>query len=248
MVVLFKVYENRSKFYSIFNVAFVVGLLFFTTKPQLLISILSISFFWLAYEATRKKFRIDLLSFCLLVSLLLLSGRVDAQSLDLRLTHVAAISSLLAVPAIITLTLFPLLGIGALGAANLFDSKLATFSIWLTLTSVFLLLIYLFIKKSRRVKISKYSIGILIILLPIHISMFIFPNSGWSFGYFWFTPCTECLFQRHYFPTFYLTLIFLFDFMTSELSQRLRHIMISTILLQLVILQVLGYSQIYHPV
>lgn len=239
----------RKNLINIFDYFLLTTLIISSAKPQLLASLLLIFLLKSQDYSIARWVTQRLYLFILTVSMILI-GRFQGDSLplDLTLEKLAYLgSAIFVIPLAI---LFPVVSIGLTGFLRFLqlDWLFLVTQIALLITGVLAFLKGLIMwKKTYLARFFNTDAlkSLFIASLPVYLSIFIFPNSGWSFDYIWNSACTICLFQRHFFSIFVPGIIFLT--LALKKSQKVDYMLLG-ISVQLAILSLSAYHQLYSPI
>ena len=193
--------EVNSKISNIFTLLLMISL----GKPQLslsccflVIAILLIKGF--RFESISKwYFEIGLLA-SLVTSILF--SRLNSNHLDLSITFdnfSYALAGMFKIPIVL---IFPILAIGNSKMSETFNKPNYDLSF------AFSIIVYWLLYKNKlkkRESLQFLSFGI----IPVYLSLFIFPNTGWANNYFWNNNCISCMSSRHVFPVYFLAVMIL---------------------------------------
>ena len=236
-------YRNPNKKYLYLTLLSILAV----AKPQLIASFLLmlLLIFW---QAGGKRIPVVFYFPILIIISFLVFGRLQSNSLPLSLDpkHILfALISVIVMPAVV---LFPLYSIGITGFLRL--KQLDDIFLIAQIVNVILgaSLVFTTLKKYLTSKIHFLPLPsrfITFSFIPVYLSLFIFPNSGWSFDFFWQNTCTVCLFQRHIFPVFSIALL-----ISAYLQKNFRfgYFFIVSISAQFIFLSAMAYSYLYSPV
>jgi hypothetical protein len=216
-------------------------------KPQLLASILLVLLFKLYQNPNLKKSYLSCIPIFLTVILLALT-RINPNPITLELTNQNFLFGFFALFQMPATILFPIISItlkGFLELQNLylFLPIVEGFKIFSSFT-----IIYILVTKKYRLYFYTNSkiIGHLILaMIPIYISLFIFSNSGWSFNFFWNVNCTICLYNRHFFPLIVVSTIIM-----SEIFGHLKIMKLPSlfVLFQYLGISLIAYNYLFLPI
>jgi len=238
--------------FSFFDGLVLSLLIGFCTKPQLLVSILVgllSLFYFLRTEPIRAIIRLLLPLFSVIILILL--GRINSNELDLIWSFRNVCQSLVALLFIPSAIFLPAMSIGFIGFARMQNYIILLWASMITLVVANCLFLARVISMGRsRIQIAlnddktQNSLMILLLLAPIYISMFVFPNSGWASNFFWDNFCASCAYQRHWFPVMFLLIL---SMVVSSLKSRLSSILMLGTLLQVSIIAIAAYPYLYFP-
>jgi len=236
--------------FSFFDSLTLTALISFCTKPQLLFSIL-VGFTFLCLT-NRKQIMREIKNVVVpIVATVwyLVLGRLHQESIDLDLNIRSLYKALFAIIYIPGAVYFPGISVAMGGYARLSNSTLIwclsiliviLFSILISCYSI----VKLYLGSPRDSGIFLSSIAFLI-TLPTYFSLFIFPNSGWQHDYFWNDTCTVCLYQRHWLPIVFLTLL---NTLVLFYHSKFLKFLFAATLFQVISLALVAYPYLYQPI
>jgi len=207
---------NESK-QSKFNKLLLTLLFLSLGKPQLSLSCIFLMIATLYINGLRfssiLKYRFKLLLLIILISSVLFSRfNTDYLQLNIELKNIGyAFFGLLKIPFVLVM---PVFAIGSEKIAQILNNS--TFNFISTIyIIIFSLVIYRALFKRRNIY-QKYFWYLLVGILPLYLSLFVFNNTGWATEFFWNNSCISCMSSRHLFPAYVLAIVMLQFFTKSR--------------------------------
>lgn len=204
-------------------------------KPQLILALILL----LAYSFLEKNFKFKKIlekKFEWLVILTLLNllaySALSQNSLFSSAVFGGLIFALFSVFKVIFVLIAPFLAILNAKIASVLDVFLYSLISNLAIVIFVITMAYQFFLTSKFQNIKIFQL-LLATMAPVYISLFIYPNTGWSNAMFWSNDCISCMSSRHFFPLFFLSVMIFQLFLKTKF-------------LSLLLLQILSLNFVYY--
>ena len=207
------------------------------SKPQLIVCIL---LFFIYFIIQRKNILLSFSSI-IVITFFFISGRLNKSSLTLAFDWQSLAYFGFTWPTHFLITLTPVLVLIFNFIGKILNSKYLMILYWVIYASLSYIFLYSLLRKKESEILLKLLFSSYLICL---LSLYLFPNSGWSRNDLITSHPYLELFTRHYLPLVILV-FFILNFTISNLAKFSFVLYLVTI--QNIIMQVLFFQKLYHP-
>jgi hypothetical protein len=217
--------------------ATILILLVSTSKPQLLVSLLSLC----VYLMLKKKMTwFDSFSVLVVLSVLLSMGRLSQTPITLDLDIESLVNFPLTIASHFTNVMLPAFTLCIYFAGRIIDLPIISF--YFVCSS---LLFGWFYYRNRKIKNYSFAFVSFVAFSVYSLGLYFFANSGWSQDHLLSSVIYTSLFSRHYLPIILLVSSVLISIIKRE---RLMNVVLVSAVIQNLLMQIFLFTRLYAPV